>query len=274
MNLKFLSIINEERGEGHHLLLIDIGTCGLYTIQGSLKNGIISSGWKIDGVLRWMWNLLKESPARREIYKEITNGNVYPLSYCNTTWCENKQTTERAAEIWPKCSKFVEHLMVLPKPIQPKNNKSYTGLITVVIDPLVCANLKLAEMLLWKFIKFLRGFQTDNPIVRVLYFTLEGLLRWLLEKLILKETLAKFDSAAKLLKINPKDVNIQKPTDQVDRGSAAKLQIAEYKKVAYKESKVYTFCREITVFVCNNKFSHFMEKVSIEKSCCSICGMF
>ena len=43
--------------------------------------------------------------------------------------------------------------MTLPKSIQPKNNKSYDGLITVVTDHLVCAKLKFAEMLLWKFME-------------------------------------------------------------------------------------------------------------------------
>ena len=78
--------------------------------------------------------------------------------------------------------------MTLPKSIQPKNNKSYDGLITVVTDLLVCAKLKFAEMLSWKFNKFLRGFQTDNPMVPFFYVTLEGLLQWLMEKFILKET--------------------------------------------------------------------------------------
>ena len=70
-DLKFLSIINGQHDEGDHLPLIDIGTCGLHTIHESLKNWIISSGWKIDGFLRWMWNLLKESPVKMEIYKKI-----------------------------------------------------------------------------------------------------------------------------------------------------------------------------------------------------------
>ena len=114
-------------------------------------------------------------------------------------------------------------------------------------------------MLSWKFNKFLRGFQTDNPMIPFLYVTFEGLSRWLLEKFILKETLAKTDSGRKLLKINPKDINIQKPADQVDIGFAAKLQIAEYKKKAtYKESKVYTFCKEVTVLYATTA-SHFKE---------------
>ena len=51
---------------------------------------------------------------------------------------------------------------------------------------------------------------------------------------------SKADSGRKLVEIiNPKEVNIQKLADQVDIGSAVKLQIAEYKKKAtFKESKV------------------------------------
>ena len=80
----------------------------------------------------------------------------------------------------------------------------------------------------------------------------------------MKETLAKADSGRKLLKINPKDVSIQKPADQVDVGSAAKLQIAEYKKkVTYKESKVYTFFKEVTVLYATTA-SHFIEKSSMK----------
>ena len=70
--------------------------------------------------------------------------------------------------------------MTVPKYIQPKNSKSYDGLITVVTYPLVCSKLKFAGVLLWKFNRFLRGFQTDNHMVPFLYFTLEKLLRWLL----------------------------------------------------------------------------------------------
>ena len=43
-------------------------------------------------------------------------------------------------------------------------------------------------------------------MVPLLYFTLEGLMQWLLEKIILKETLAEGDPRIKLLKINSKYV--------------------------------------------------------------------
>ena len=54
-------VINEQRDEGDHLPLIDTGTCGLHTIHGNLRNGIISSGRKIDGVLMWEFTQRKSN---------------------------------------------------------------------------------------------------------------------------------------------------------------------------------------------------------------------
>ena len=136
-----------------------------------------------------MWNLLKESLARSEIYEKNRNGSVYPLPYWKTRWCENKQTAEWVAKIWQKYFTFVKHLMTLLKSTQPKNNKSYDSLITVVNDPLVCAKLNIGEMLLWKF----------KEVFSILLWG--GLLWCLLEKFILKETLAKPNSGRKELKV-------------------------------------------------------------------------
>ena len=62
------------------------------------------------------------------------------------------------------------------------------------------------------------------------------------------------------MKIDPKDVNIKKPADQVDIGFATKLQIAEYKKkVTYKKSKVCLFCKKVTVLYATTA-SYFLEK--------------
>ena len=156
-NLKVLKIIANQLEEGNHLLLIDIGTCGLYTVHRNLQNELFCSGWKIKYILKWVWNFLKDRPARREVYEKFTKANVYPLPYCKT-----EQTAKRAAEIWPYYQKFVEHVILL-KARQPENNKSYVGVVSVVSDLLLCAKFIFVEMLSWIFNKFLRGFWTGNP---------------------------------------------------------------------------------------------------------------
>ena len=56
----------------------------------------------------------------------------------------------------------------------------------------------------------------------------------LLEKYVLKETLAKSNSGKKTVKITSKDVNIRKPADQVDTGSKERYK----EKATYKKSKM------------------------------------
>ena len=73
----------------------------------------------------------------------------------------------------------------------------------------------------------------------------------------MKESLAKADSGRRLLKINPKNVYIQKHADQVDIESAKNQIVAYKKKAIYNESKVYTL-KEVTVLYAIA--SHFMEK--------------
>ena len=90
-------------------------------------------------------------------------------------------------------------------------------------------------------------------------------MQWLLEKYVLKETLAKSGSGRKLLKISPKDVNIQKFADQVDIGSAAKLEIGEFKKKAtYKKGKTCTFIKKL--WFCMQLQLHILWKTLPSKS--------
>ena len=136
MNLKFLQIIKDCQEELDHLPLIDIGTCGLHTVHGSFKTGLVASGWLIEKILKWMWYFLKDSPARREVYESITQTKTYPLPYCQTRWCENEPVAKTAAEFWLVYCKFIQYLASLPKSKQSQNNKSFDGLLLAVSDPL------------------------------------------------------------------------------------------------------------------------------------------
>ena len=44
VNPKVLIIITDQREEGNHLPLLDIGTCGLHTVDRILQNEVVSSG--------------------------------------------------------------------------------------------------------------------------------------------------------------------------------------------------------------------------------------
>ena len=75
VNLKFLELMAENRETEKLSPLIDTGTCRLHTVHNSLKAGIKSSRWIVGKVMKAMWKLLNESPARREKYVALAETN-------------------------------------------------------------------------------------------------------------------------------------------------------------------------------------------------------
>ena len=67
---------------------LDIGTCGINTIHGSLKNAEKAGEWDIGKVLMSMCKIIMDSLARRESFEKITEYDVNPLLYCGQRWCE------------------------------------------------------------------------------------------------------------------------------------------------------------------------------------------
>ena len=184
VNLKFLNLYDEKRDLDEFPSLVDIGTCGLHTIHGSLKTGVKLSGWEIGKILKAMFKLLDESPARRDVFRDVTETDVFPLPYCGHRWCENENCLFRAVAIWPAYVVYIEKLNKLKSYQQPKG-KSFPTLQQAIKDPLLTAKFKLVEMVANKLNVFLRGFQTDQPMVPFLAEVLKDILSSIMNMFIL-----------------------------------------------------------------------------------------
>ena len=189
VNLKFLELYGEKREMDEVPRLVDIGTCGLHTVHGSLKDGIKSSGWEIVKILKAVFKLLDESPARRDIFRNVTESEISPLPYCGHRWCENECCLNRAEAIWQCFVKFIEYLNKLVKSKQPQG-KSFSILQEAIKDPLMAAKFKLVEFVAGKLNLFLRGFQTDQSMVPFLAEVLKDILSSIMSMFILN---GKFD---------------------------------------------------------------------------------
>ena len=66
--------------------LVDVGTCGLHTVHGSLKTGVKAANWTVRNVLIAMHYFLHDSPARKENFISITESDIMPLPYCGHRW--------------------------------------------------------------------------------------------------------------------------------------------------------------------------------------------
>jgi hypothetical protein len=75
-NWKVLTLIQNHREEREWPSIINIGSCGLHVVHGAKK-----SGWEIDNILKAMWQIFHDSPARRDVYIRINESDTFPLRY-------------------------------------------------------------------------------------------------------------------------------------------------------------------------------------------------
>ena len=76
----------------------------------------------------------------------------------------------------------------------------------------------------------------------------------------LNDTIKKVDATLKLMKIDTNDVNLHKPYDLIQIGTAAKLDVANYKKsTGFNESTVQRFYKEVCMLLASLT-RHFIEK--------------
>ena len=78
MNHLFLKKFCIQREEKQLAQLLDIGSCGLHMINRAFKTGAEKSPWQLKKILKSLWQILHDSPTRRDDYINIS-GSIYFL---------------------------------------------------------------------------------------------------------------------------------------------------------------------------------------------------
>ena len=136
VNWKFLELYNNELRESHQKILLNLGSCGLHTLQGSLQTGHSATKWNINSILRSMYNLFKQSPERRVDFSAINPESKFPPKFCQTRWVENVNVCNRAIEVYDSVKDYLGKTKKLP------DTKTVETLKTVIQDPLTVPKIK------------------------------------------------------------------------------------------------------------------------------------
>jgi len=78
VNWKFFELLKQKILSDHGTNLMNIGSCGLHVIHNSFKMGAESTGWNVSSFLSSLCYLFKDSPARRENFKNVTGSSTCP----------------------------------------------------------------------------------------------------------------------------------------------------------------------------------------------------
>ncbi len=113
VNWKFHQSVQEElarRQDCQQSALINIGSCGLHIVHNAFKVGSEATGWNLDYMLLCLYQLFKDTLARRDDYGHAIGENdpLFPLKYCKTRWIENVPVIERALLVLPSVAKYVK----------------------------------------------------------------------------------------------------------------------------------------------------------------------
>ena len=77
-NWSVLKLLPEDHCEKVYPNIIDIGSCSLHVVHGFFKSGIEATNWGLKKIMKAMWKVFDDSPARRDIYIEICKANKFP----------------------------------------------------------------------------------------------------------------------------------------------------------------------------------------------------
>ena len=101
-NKAFLSMLNEERQTNESSTLIDIGTCGLHTINRSLQMSAKATDWNLKKLLSSMYQIFHESLSRASDYERMAEATIsdFPYVFCATLWAENPSVARKARKVW------------------------------------------------------------------------------------------------------------------------------------------------------------------------------
>lgn len=131
------------------LNLLNLGSCGLHIVNGAFQKGLSSTGLKVDGFLRAIYQLLHECPARQKEYFKVTNAQdgLLPLSFCPTRWVENAPVLERALQILPNLATYVS--AVGGRKTQNPDTKSFDEVCQALKNHSFIINCFIVLLYLW-----------------------------------------------------------------------------------------------------------------------------
>nr|CAD7570838.1 unnamed protein product [Timema californicum] len=157
--------------------LLNLGTCGLHVVHGSLRTGVESVDWDISSLLRHMYYLFTNSPARRALFTQLTGYASFPLKFCGVRWLENTKCFQRALQIWDHVAKFLQEAK-LPK------TKPVETLKRAACDPFLKCKLAFCKTIADECQPFLQWFQASKPMTQYLFEAVEKLLRYLMNRCV------------------------------------------------------------------------------------------
>ena len=79
INWEVLRKLDDTLVEDGHNKMLNIGSCAQHVIHGAFQIGSSKTEWQLNKIMKVMFSLFKDFPARRDVFKSVTGTDIFPL---------------------------------------------------------------------------------------------------------------------------------------------------------------------------------------------------
>ena len=180
-NWVVFDLLSSDRSEYELPVLSNLGSCGMHVVHGAFQTGIKASDWSLEKVMKAMWRLFHDSPARRDVYIRLNSSELFPLRFYPTRRVEDEDVASRAIVTWPFVVNVIRHFQSLCPSKRSQKNGSFDTLVLHHTDSLMLIKFQFFQDIANLLNVYLKQFQTDNPMIPFISDTLEKVMRQLMK---------------------------------------------------------------------------------------------
>lgn len=222
VNWKFFELFKNEFNPGDAQLL-ETGSCSLHILNGAFKDGAKNTTWNIEGLLRYLYLLFHDSPARRADFQQVNGVScIFPMKFCGHRWLENKPVICRVLTMWPDIVKYVSAVSTNSTVASHvRQSHAFTVIKDMVNDPLILPKLNFYSMMANSFYPVLNHFQSDFPMLPFMYESHMTLIKSLLKKVVKDSVMDSAITAQQFCNIDVHNAENLKKKSDTDIGTGA-----------------------------------------------------
>ena len=217
---------------------LDIGTCPLHSIHNGFSKGVKVIDFDLEQFIVDINSFFKLSSARREDYSKLEEVTQLPphfsLKHSSTRWVTLKKVTVRILEQWENLTEYFLNFLPKQPNFRSKNglqeNKRYQRIKEKLEDELTQPYLAFIAFVSQDFESFLVQFQSDAPLIHLLFPKMKELVFNLMTKFVKKdkmyENVDDLSTVKDIMKLLEIDVSLKKSQlsyKVIDIGTKAKL---------------------------------------------------
>jgi hypothetical protein len=231
VNKSITAQVNKELAECHLPTLIDIGTCSLHKVHNAFSKGLDDFGSDSEDLSVKLFYWFKHSSARREDLKivqfSLELDEVFMLRHVPSRWLTLQPAVKRILEQWRALHSYFKHLPNTNKAVQ--QNGQYKEIMRLLENPKCAVQLEFIADVAVVYNNFLRRFQSEGPLVHVLYAAVNDLVRTLMLRFLTTAAVAT-KTGQELVDLDVREAKNWRSLKEIEIGEGTKKALSKIKK--------------------------------------------